>query len=99
MATTSNTDENDVNGSTLSAVISVEWNPNRSHHCLLAAVGKCAVIIATGTSGPNDIDLTEALLAPGALCKRDIGIPITLVINVLPITIISNFRIRENCLR
>mmetsp|Transcript_19093 Transcript_19093/g.28098 ORF Transcript_19093/g.28098 Transcript_19093/m.28098 type:complete len:848 (+) Transcript_19093:79-2622(+) len=73
VASTSSTDETDLNESSLAAVVSVEWNPNRTHHCLLAAVGKCAVIIATGTSGPNDTDLTEALLAPGAVCKGDGG--------------------------
>jgi ribosome biogenesis protein ERB1 len=44
-------------------VVSLEWNPNRSHHCLLAAVGKSAMIIATGTEGVHDADITEALLS------------------------------------
>jgi ribosome biogenesis protein ERB1 len=33
------------------------------HHCLLAAVGKCAVILATGTGGAQDSEITDALLA------------------------------------
>jgi ribosome biogenesis protein ERB1 len=41
----------------------MEWNPNRSHHCLLAAVGKCAILIATGTDGVQDVAVTEALLS------------------------------------
>jgi ribosome biogenesis protein ERB1 len=44
-------------------VVALEWNPNRSHHCLLAAVGKCAVLIATGTEGQRDAEITEALLS------------------------------------
>jgi len=44
-------------------VVALEWNPNRSHHCLLAAVGKCAVVIATGTEGQHNAGITEALLS------------------------------------
>ena len=43
-------------------VVSVEWNPNRAHHCLLAAVGAYVVVLATGTAGRNDAELTKALL-------------------------------------
>lgn len=32
------------------------------HHCLLVAVGKCAVIIATGTGDAQDSEITSALL-------------------------------------
>jgi len=32
------------------------------HHCLLAAVGKCAVILATGTGDAQDSEITDALL-------------------------------------
>ncbi|KAL3940223.1 MAG: hypothetical protein SGARI_001072 [Bacillariaceae sp.] len=45
------------------AVVCLEWNPNKSHHCLLAVAGKCAFIIATGTEGQQDAEITEALLA------------------------------------
>jgi hypothetical protein len=38
-------------------VVSIEWNPNSSHHCLIAAVKNCAVIIATGTGGSDDAEL------------------------------------------
>jgi ribosome biogenesis protein ERB1 len=44
-------------------VVSIEWNPNRSHHCLLAAVGKCAMVVGTGTEGVHDAEITEALLS------------------------------------
>lgn len=44
-------------------VVCLDWNPNRSHHCLLAGIGKCVVVIATGTANVNDAELTEALLA------------------------------------
>jgi len=44
-------------------VVALEWNPNRSHHCLLAAVGKCAIVIATGTEGQRNAEMTEALLS------------------------------------
>lgn len=50
-------------------VVALEWNPNGAHHCLLAAVGKCAVVIATGTGGADDVDLNEALLSAAASCK------------------------------
>jgi ribosome biogenesis protein ERB1 len=43
-------------------VVALEWNPNRSHHCMIAAVGTCAVIIATGTEGSQDVEITDALL-------------------------------------
>ena len=49
-------------------VAALEWNPNRSHHCLLAAVGKSVVVIATGTGGPSDAELSDALLSAGAAC-------------------------------
>jgi ribosome biogenesis protein ERB1 len=48
---------------TIKPVVGVQWNPDRSHHCLLAAVGKCAIIIATGTEGKHDVAMTEALLS------------------------------------
>lgn len=47
---------------TTKPVVCVEWNPNRSHHCLLAAVGNSVIILATGTTGQNDAEITEALL-------------------------------------
>ena len=49
-------------------VVALEWNPNRSHHCLLAAVGKCAIVIATGTAGSDNAELTDALMSAGAAC-------------------------------
>jgi len=53
----------DENDDTIKPVVTVEWNPNAAHHCLLAAVGKCAVILATGTEGAHDAAITEALLS------------------------------------
>jgi ribosome biogenesis protein ERB1 len=47
-------------------VVCLEWNPNRSLHCILAAVGTLVVVIATGTAGVNDAELTEALLSSAA---------------------------------
>jgi ribosome biogenesis protein ERB1 len=44
-------------------IASLEWNPNRTHHVLLAAVGKCAVLISTGTGGMEDSEITDALLS------------------------------------
>ena len=44
-------------------VVCVEWNPNSAHHCLLAAVGKCVLIIATGTGDAQGCEITDALLA------------------------------------
>ena len=44
-------------------VTSLQWNPNKDHHCLLAAIGTCAVIIATGTGSAEDAELTDALFS------------------------------------
>mmetsp|Transcript_19888 Transcript_19888/g.43204 ORF Transcript_19888/g.43204 Transcript_19888/m.43204 type:complete len:815 (+) Transcript_19888:126-2570(+) len=44
-------------------VVALEWNPNRAHHCLLAAAGKCAMVIATGTEGQRNAEMTKALLS------------------------------------
>ncbi len=57
------TQETDEAESSLKPVVSLEWNPNRSHHCLLAVAGKSAVIIATGTEGKADAEVTEVLLS------------------------------------
>lgn len=51
-------------------VVALEWNPNPSHHCLIAAVSNCAVIIATGTGGPGDAALTSALLSSAEACTK-----------------------------
>ena len=51
-------------------VVSLKWNPNPSHHCLIAAVSNCAVIIATGTGGPGDAALTSALLSAAESCNK-----------------------------
>lgn len=53
----------DENDDSIKPVVAVEWNPNPAHHCLLAAVGKCAVILATGTEGAHHAATTEALLS------------------------------------
>lgn len=52
-------DDNDV----IKPVVDVKWNPNPSHHCMLAACGNSVVVIATGTSGQQDAELTDALLS------------------------------------
>jgi ribosome biogenesis protein ERB1 len=59
---------NDANNGddTKTPVVDVKWNPNPSHHCLLAACGTAVVIVATGTAGKRDIELTEALLSSAA---------------------------------
>jgi ribosome biogenesis protein ERB1 len=50
-------------------ITSIEWNPNRTHHCLLVGIGKCAVILATGTGGIDDAEVTEALLSEALSVK------------------------------
>jgi ribosome biogenesis protein ERB1 len=50
------------NSSTILPVVRVEWNPNKSHHCVLAAAGKYVFIIATGTGNAEESVITEALL-------------------------------------
>lgn len=51
-------------------IASLEWNANRSHHVLLAAIGKCAVLISTGTGGSDDGAITDALLSAALSCKN-----------------------------
>eukprot|EP00804_Cyclotella_cryptica_P000669 CCRYP_014692-RA/>CCRYP_014692-RA protein AED:0.04 eAED:0.04 QI:764/0/0/1/0/0/2/0/700 len=50
-------------------ITSIEWNPNRSHHCVLAGIGKCALIIATGTGSIDDAEVTDALLSEASSIK------------------------------
>ena len=45
-------------------VVCIEWNPNKLHQCVAAAVGKCVVLIATGTGNSDQSFVTDALLAP-----------------------------------
>jgi ribosome biogenesis protein ERB1 len=54
--------DSESDGATMPVVV-VEWNPNKQHHCLVAAVGKCIVLIATGTGDATSSEITEALLA------------------------------------
>lgn len=51
---------------TTKPVVCLEWNPNRTHHCLLAAVGACVVVLATGTANQSDAEITQALLSSAA---------------------------------
>jgi ribosome biogenesis protein ERB1 len=51
-----------------SPITSIEWNPNRSHHCILVSLGRCAVVVSTGTGGLDDCETTEALLSAAASC-------------------------------
>jgi len=53
-------------------IVSLEWNPNPHHHCLLASAGKTAVIIATGTGGPDDAELTDALLSEASAGRNNV---------------------------
>ena len=70
-----NKDENDdkvINQKeTIKPIVYIQWNPNSSHHCLLAAVGNCAVVVGTGTGGVNDGELTDALLSTCAEMKKN----------------------------
>ena len=54
-------------------ITSLEWNPNRSHHVLLASIGKCAVVIATGTGGLDESEITDALLSAASSSKLNGG--------------------------
>jgi len=57
-------DENEDNELTSAKpVVCLEWNPNKLHHCLLAAVGKSIVIIATGTGNIDGAMITNAFLS------------------------------------
>jgi ribosome biogenesis protein ERB1 len=44
-------------------VVCLEWNPNRCHHCFLAVAGKFAFVVATGTEGQHDVEITSVLLS------------------------------------
>jgi len=63
--------DDDTSTPSVKPVVSLEWNPNRNHHCLLAAAGKCAVVIATGTGGEQDSDITDALLSSAASHSKE----------------------------
>jgi ribosome biogenesis protein ERB1 len=52
-------------------VVLVEWNPNCSHHCVLAVISNCVIVIATGTGSQDDAELTEALLSASITCTKD----------------------------
>ena len=52
-------------------IVCIQWNPNSSHHCLLAAVGNYAVVVATGTGGINDGELTDALVSTAYNVTKD----------------------------
>jgi len=55
---------------TIPPVVSMQWNPNPTHHVLLAACGNCAVLIATGTGNADDSLVTEALLSPSTMSPK-----------------------------
>ena len=54
-------------------IASIEWNPNRSHHCIVAAAGRCAVVISTGTGGADGSEVTDALLSAASSCGASGG--------------------------
>jgi ribosome biogenesis protein ERB1 len=56
-------DESDDASQPPKPVVSLIWNPNRSHHVVLAAVGRCVVVLATGTAKGEDALVTAALLS------------------------------------
>jgi len=45
------------------SVVSIRWNPNKEHHCFLAAIGRYAFVFTTNTGSVEDTELTEALLS------------------------------------
>jgi len=51
-------------------VLALEWNPTPSHHCVVAAVGTCAVIISTGTASYTSATTTSALLDKATYSKN-----------------------------
>uniref|UniRef100_A0A7S2KDQ6 Ribosome biogenesis protein BOP1 homolog n=1 Tax=Leptocylindrus danicus TaxID=163516 RepID=A0A7S2KDQ6_9STRA len=61
-----NGDDKEAAAKPVKPVVSLEWNPNSDHHCLLAAIGSCAVVLATGTGSADDVEMTEALLSASA---------------------------------
>lgn len=65
-------DNRDSQDNTAEPVVSLAWNPNRMYHCLVAAVGNCAVVIATGTGSVEDSELTEELLLAAISTKGEL---------------------------
>lgn len=57
------------------SVISIEWNPKKFYHCLLVAIDKCAVIIATGTGDTHASNLTKGLFAASSSFANVNNIP------------------------
>lgn len=51
----------DADATVIRPVVSVEWNPLKLYHCLLVAIDKYAIIIATGTGDIHASNLTEKL--------------------------------------
>ena len=44
-------------------ITSLQWNPNKEHHCLLASIGNDVIVLATGTASLEDAEVTDALLS------------------------------------
>ena len=51
-------------------VTSLQWNPNKNHHCVLAAIETCVIVIATGTGSEEDSEVTDALLQAAATASN-----------------------------
>ena len=50
------------NSKPIPLLLYIQWNPKPEHHVLAVGVGKCVVLLATGTGGPDASAITEALL-------------------------------------
>merc|ERR1712032_51535 len=64
-----------VNPTATKPVVSIEWNPKQFYHCLLVAIDKCAVIIATGTGDTHASNITKGLFATSSSFANVNNIP------------------------
>jgi ribosome biogenesis protein ERB1 len=57
-------------------IVSVQWNPNPSHHIVAVVVDKAVVLITPGTGDADSTDITESLLSTFiAVAKESSGVP------------------------
>lgn len=61
-----NLNDDDEDQNKIKPVVCVEWNPNRSHHCVLVAIGCFIIVVATGTVGKDEAELNDAFMAAAA---------------------------------
>ena len=52
-------------------IVSIQWNPNPSHHIIAVVIDKSVVLITPGTGDSDSSDITESLLSSFITIARD----------------------------